>query len=56
MLTQSGFTDLGVAASIARGGPLAVQHALEEAKAYKRANPTGSLDELYKYTRTRLHR
>ena len=39
-----------MAASIARGGPLAVSHAIEEARAYKRANPTGSLDELYKYT------
>jgi len=50
LLNQYGYKDLGVAASIARGGPLAVTHAIEEAKAYKKANPTGSLDELYKYT------
>ena len=50
LLNQYGFNDLGVAASIARGGPLAVSHAIEEAKAYKRANPTGSLVELYTYT------
>jgi hypothetical protein len=49
LLKVAGFDNPAVAASIARGGTLAVQHAIQQGQAYLANHPDSSLDTLYKY-------
>ena len=49
LLKVAGFENPAVAASIARGGTLAVQHAIQQGQAYLDQNPNSSLDTLYNY-------